>query len=558
MLNVIREFDVAVPMRDGVLLRGTIFRPDDSGQYPALLVRSPYGTSLEGYERHARAGYVVYAQDMRGRYTSDGEFRLFACDDHGEDLDGYDTVEWLAEQSWCNGQVGHFGSSYLGLTTWMTSRAKPPHLIAINAETIPPELADIDYTWGSFRPARRMHFWLTNMAPDLRRKLGLPKPHTTQEERALWDDETHARWKNLLPMTDVVHHLPEPLARDVSDWFKDPGRRNWKFAETVYPQLEMPNLDVTGWYDHCLSLAHVAGMQKYGGSEVARQQTKVIIGPWNHPNRGERQLGEVDFGPNAEVDLWGMRLSWFDHWIKGIDNDVESWPAVQYFEMGTNEWRAAESWPPPSQPQDWYLDGSAQDSCGSLTSQPETKSVTEEHYDYDPHDPLPTQWPETLITQVTDRSKFAHRADILLYRSEPLSKSLTIAGNPEVVLFAASSALDTDFFVWLSDETPDGTAMEITSGMVRARHRNGLDKTEFLKPGQSEEFRLELRPTSHCFLPGHRIRVEISSSDFPNFDRNHNTGGDDLRETTMEVAHQTILHGGEYSTHISLPVMSAT
>jgi len=334
-------------MRDGVLLRGTIFRPDNSAQYPALLVRSPYGPSLEGYERQARAGYVVYAQDIRGRYTSDGEFRMFSRDDHGEDLDGYDTVEWLAEQSWCNGQVGHFGSSYLGSTTWMTARAKPPHLVAINAETIPPELADIDYTWGSFRPARRMHFWLTSMAPDLRRKLNLPPPHTTPEERALWDDETHARWRNLLPLSDVVHHLPEPFARDVSESFEDPGRRNWKFAETVYPRLEIPNLDVTGWYDHCLSIAHVAGMKQYGGSEVARQQTKVIIGPWNHPNRGQRRLGDVDFGPNAEVDLWGIRLSWFDHWIKGIDNDVESWPAIQYFEMGTNEWRTAASWPPP-------------------------------------------------------------------------------------------------------------------------------------------------------------------------------------------------------------------
>lgn len=556
MLNVIHEYDVAVPMRDGVLLRGTLFRPDDDRKYPALLVRSPYGTSREGYERHARAGYVVYAQDIRGRYSSDGEFKSFSRPDHGEDLDGYDTVEWLAQQPWCNGQVGHFGSSYLGLTTWMTARAKPPHLVAMNAETIPPEQSDIDFTWGSFRPARRMHFWLTSMAPDLRKRLGLPPPHTTPEERALWDEARHARWRNQLPWVDIIHHLPKPLAQEVSEWFKDPGRGVWNFPDTVYPQLEMPNLDVTGWYDHCLSIAHVAGMQQFGGSEVARQHTKVIIGPWNHPNRGERRLGDIDFGPNAEVDLWGMRLQWFDHWIKGLENDVESWPAVQYFVMGINEWRATESWPPPSQFQNWYLRGQTEGSSGALTPDAKTPTVTKDHYDYDPYDPLPTQWPDTLITQVTDRSKFAHRADVLRYRSATIEKEITIAGDPEVVLFAQSSAPDTDFFVWLADEAPDGTAMEITSGMVRARHRNGLDQCEFLQPGQTTEFQLQLRPTAHCFLPGHRLRVEISSSDFPNFDRNHNTGGDDLRETTMCIAHQTILHGGDYPTRIILPIIA--
>ncbi|MCF7689842.1 MAG: CocE/NonD family hydrolase [Cephaloticoccus sp.] len=556
MLHVIHEHDVAVPMRDGVLLRGTLFRPDLPSRFPALLVRSPYGTSREGYERHARAGYVVYAQDTRGRYTSDGEHRSFSREDHGEDLDGYDTVEWLAVQPWCNGQVGQFGASYLGFNTWMSARARPPHLLAINAETIPPELADIDFTWGSFRPARRAHFWLTSFAPEWRRRLQLPPPHTTMEERIPWQDEAfRARQMDQLPWADIVQQLPEPLARDVTDYFDHPGRRNWRFAETVYPQLEIPNLDVTGWYDHCLSLAHLPGMQKHGGSELARRQTKVIIGPWNHPSRGLRQLAQMDFGPNAEVDLVELRLRWFDHWLKGMDNGVESWPAVQYFEMGSNAWRRAEAWPPPGKPQHWYLGGRAEASFGQLTTEPATGSVTRDHYVYDPHDPVPTLWGMEMVTVVTDRSKLAHRQDILRYRSAPLREPLTIAGNPEVELFAASSAPDTDFFVWLADEAPDGTAMEITSGMVRARHRNGLDRSDLLTPDQPEKFRLQLRPTANCFLPGHRIRVEISSSDFPNFDRNHNTGGDDLHETTLQIAQQSVYCGGEFATHIALPVI---
>lgn len=558
MLDVIHEYDVAVTMRDGVKLRGTVFRPARPGRFPALLVRSPYGTALEGYERHTRVGYVVYAQDTRGRYTSDGEHQLFSRDDPGEDNDGYDTVEWLATQPWCDGRVGHFGASYLGYTTWMTARSRPPHLRAMNAETIPPELADIDFPWGSFRPARRIHFLLTSMAPDWRRRLGLPPPHTTAESRIPWQEaEYRAQQMQQLPWTDVVRLLPEPLARDAAEYFAHPGRRNWRFAETVYPRLEIPNLDVTGWYDHCLSLAHLPAMQRLAGSELARQQTKVIIGPWNHPSRGSRRLAHVDFGPHAEVDLADLRLRWFDRWLKDINNGVESWPAVQYFEMGANVWREAQTWPPPARPQTWFLNGPARHQPGTLTPGAVTNVAPPDHYAYDPREPLPTMWTKDLITEVTDRSRLAHRQDALHYHSEPLRAGLTIAGDPVVELHAASSAPDTDFFVWLSDEAPDGSALEISSGMVRARHRRGLDRTDLLTPDRPVKFRLQLRPTANCFLPGHRIRIDISSSDFPNFDRNHNTGGNDLRETKMQVAQQTVCYGDRFPTRLILPVVHA-
>lgn len=554
MLNVVREYDVAAPMRDGVLLRGTVFRPDAPGRHPALVVRSPYGTTREGYDRYVQAGYAIYAQDARGRYSSDGEHRIFNRADHGEDLDGYDTVEWVAAQPWCNGTVGQFGASYLGFNTWMCARARPPHLRAINAETIPPELADIDCPGGSFRPGRRVHAWITSLAPDWRQRLGLPPPHTPAEARQLWNETTSATWLGLLPWTALPHHLPEPLARDAAAWFENPGQRIWRFDETVYPRIDLPNLDVTGWFDHCFSLAHVAGMQRLGGSDVARRQTKVIVGPWNHPSRGQRHLGGFDFGPTAAVDLDDLRLRWFDHWLKGTANDVESWPAIRYFEMGTHQWRSADTWPPPSHPQAWHLGGQATAARGTLKPQPDRTTVTEERYAYDPHDPVPTLWDDDLNTRVSNRSLLDHRADLLRYRSDPLSEPLTIAGDPTMELHAASSAPDTDFFVWLADESPDGTAMEISSGMVRARHRHGLDKNEPLQPGRPARLLLRLRPTAHSFQPGHRIRVEIGSSDFPNYDRNHNTGGDDLRETTLLRAEQTILHGGGYPTRLTLPV----
>lgn len=554
MFNIVRDYDVASPMRDGVLLRGTVFRPDAPGRFPALVVRSPYGTTREGYERYVQAGYVVYAQDARGRYSSDGEHRLFNREDHGEDLDGYDTIEWAAAQPWCNGVVGQFGASYLGFNTWMSARARPPHLRAINAETIPPELSDIDFPGGSFRPARRIHAWINSIAPDWRRRLGLPPPHTPTEARQLWNEQTHAQWLGLLPWTDVAKYLPSPLAEVVTQWFEDPGRRLWWFEETVYPRVMLPNLDVTGWFDHCFSLAHVPGMQRLGGSEIARRQTKVIIGPWNHPSRGQRRLGAFDFGPAAAVDLDERRIQWFDHWLKGVPNDVESWPAIRYFEMGTNRWLSTDTWPPPSRPQAWHLAGQATAARGTLQPHPDGSRVTEERYPYNPHDPVPTLWTEDLNTMVSDRGRLNHRPDLLRFRSEVLPAPLAIAGEPEMELHAASSAPDTDFFVWLADESPDGTAMEISSGMVRARHRHGLHRSEPLQPGQPAKFNLRLRSTAHCFLPGHRIRVEIGSSDFPNYDRNHNTGGDDLREATLRHAEQTVLHGGDYSTRLTLPV----
>lgn len=546
-LEVCTTYDYPVPMRDGVVLRGTLFRPAAAGRCPVLLLRTPYGTQREGYERYVRAGYAVYAQDCRGRYTSDGAHQVMPLDHGSEAPDGCDTVAHLAAQPWSDGRVGLMGASYGGFTAWECAGAQPPGLLGLNAETIPAEMADVDYTGGSFRLARRLHWWYCNLAPDWRRRLGLPGPQTTADARRAWQEQVGAQLLGLLPVAGIAELLPEPLARDVRAWFADPAMRPWRFAERVYPRLTMPNLDVSGWYDHCNgSIDHLAAMQRLGGSPAAREQTKLVLGPWNHTSRGNRQLGDFDFGPGAAVDLVDLRLRWFDRWVKGEPNGVDEWPAVQYFEMGSHRWLSAATWPPPSRPEAWFL--------AAETLQPEASGeTTTREYVYDPREATPTLWGPELFTLPVDRRKLDYRADLLRYRSATLAAPLRLAGHPEVVLHATTSAPDTDFFAWLVDEAPDGRATPLCQGMVRARFRDGLDRPTLLTPGLVARYQLKLGAIAHCFLPGHRLRLDVASADFPNYDRNHNTGGHDLFEATLAPARQTILAGGAHPSHLLLP-----
>jgi uncharacterized protein len=540
-------------MRDGVKLRATIFRPDAAGAFPAVLLRTPYGRPQTGFERYVRAGYAVVTQDSRGRYASEGEWVPFTEEHTGDAEDGYDSVEWLAAQPWCNGRVGTLGASYNAWMQWMLAKLRPPHLVAMCAYTIPLELTQVDWP-GGFRPGRRIKWWLTTMAPDLRRRAGMPPPHTPEQARKAWDEgiEGEGHWIGFLPWKRFTDHLPPGLARYARDWLADPGRRAWKFDQ-VHAQVEVPNLDISGWYDHCNgSIQHLALMQANGRSAQAREGTRLIIGPWNHPGLGQRQTGDIDFGPQAEVDLSDQIIRFFDHWLKGLDNGAESIDAVRYFCMGTNQWRSASTWPPPSRPLELYFDTGAD--RPALSPTPAAKSG-DETYQYDPHNPVPTLWGKAWFTGPADRRQVEHRQDIVIYRSHILEQDIEVAGEPYVVLYASSSAPDTDFFARLVDEHSDGEqALEICYGMVRARHRHGLERDELLKPFEVTEFRLQLGPTACRFAAGHRIRLEITSSDFPNHDRNHNTGGDDLNETQLAVAAQRIFHSPEQHSRLVLPL----
>lgn len=556
-LGVIEELEVEVPMRDGVILRGNLFRPEGASDVPALLMRTPYGKGTRRYDRLVRAGYAVMCQDTRGRYSSDGTFVLFSEDETPDGQDGCDTIEWLAGQPWCSGKVGTFGPSYNAWMQWEAAALQPPALVAMCADTIPLELTSVDW-WGSFRPGRRIKWWLTTIAPDLRRRAGMPPPHEGPEAVRIFEEIEQNRWLDMLPYKDLPNYMPEPLATYARNWLADPARPRWRFGEK-HAKVQVPNLDFSGYFDHCNgTIDHLAGMQQSGATQVAREQTKLILGPYNHGGFGTRKFGEIDFGPNAEWDKTDIMIRWFDHWLRGVDNGVDREPPLRYFVMGSAKWKSAQTWPVPgTTPTEYFLhsSGSARplEKCGGLSREKPGEEPADA-YTFDPRDPTPTLWTVKLFTLPSDRRKLEYREDIVYYCTEPLEEEVEIVGHPEVVLYAASSARDTDFFARLVDEDPDGQALEICYGMVRARHRNSWTEEELIEPGEVVEYRIRLGATACRFLKGHRIRLEICSGDFPNHDRNHNTGGDDLAEMQMQPAEQTVWHTGEFASRLVLPV----
>lgn len=559
-LGVVVERDVAVTMRDGVVLRANVFRPAAAGRFPAILERTPYGKGAGGKEEFVHAGFAVVTQDSRGRYASDGQYTVFSECPTGDAEDGYDTVEWVAAQPWCSGSVGTMGASYNGWMQWQLARLRPPHLRAMSATAIPMELTDLDYT-GSFRPARRMQWWFCTIGPDLRRRAGMGPPHNPAEARAIWTEIEQGRRLHGLPWIDVVKDLPPPLDRHAAQWLRDPTRRPWRFDE-AHHQIEVPNLDLTGWYDHCNDgLGHLAGMKRHGRTPAARDHSQVIIGPWNHVGVGSRQTGDFDFGPSAQLSRPQILIRWFNHWLKGEDNGVDRESPIRYFVLGSQVWKEAHQWPPPDMTErtlflDSRGDAAAPARAGRLVDQPSAEAGPPDRYTSDPHNPVPTLWTPQYFVVPGDRRRLEYRQDILYYRTEPLEHDLEIAGQPQVILLASSTAPDTDFFAWLVDEPNEGPAMDVSHGMVRARHRLGIARQDLLTPGEVTEFRIHLRPTACRFRRGHRVRLEIAGSSFPDYDRNHQTGGQDLLEARMQSAEQLVFRGPDHPSRLVLPVQA--
>jgi putative CocE/NonD family hydrolase len=546
-LGIIVQKNVRVRMRDGVRLSTNVFRPECPGRFPGLLLRTPYGKGEARYERFVRAGYIVVTQDTRGRYDSEGEYTPFTVEDTKDAEDGYDAVEWLAAQPYCNGKVGTFGASYCAWMQWKLARLRPPHLKAMCAVSIPTNLPELDFP-GAFRPARRLHWWINTIAPDVKRREGGAPPHTPAEARPIWDEIDRGKWLNFLPWSKLPRHLLGRIADYVFEWFRNPTHDPWKFLEH-HKDIEVPNLDFTGWYDHCCSIGHFVNMRKVGRTKLSREQQKIVIGPWNHSSLGSRKVGDIDFGPNAQLDKEDLMLRWFDHWLKGTANDVKRWPPVQYFVMGSNQWKSSKIWPPTgARDMTLYLRGNRR-----LSKSPRADD-SPDHYVYDPADPVMTLWPPALFTVPSDRRKLLYRRDILRYETPPLERDVECVGGGEVVLYASSSARDTDFFARLVDVHPDGLALDVSLGMVRARYRGGLEREQLLTPGEIAEYRIKLGPTACRFLASHKIQLEITSSDFPNYDRNHNTGRDDFSDPELLPAQQKVYHSSQYPSRLILRI----
>ena len=557
--------NVAAIMRDGTVLRADVYVPAGSGPFPTMLCRTPYDKASEAHvtscEEFARRGYLVVAQDVRGRYASDGEFQPgFFSSDHRDAEDGFDTVEWAAGLPESDGRVGTFGNSYVGWTQWELAHTRPPHLVCMMPQGIAANLLDRELS-GVLRLGRVLTWCTNNLSIDTRHRDGLAwGPRVQDEAEREFSGHDRSKWLWHLPLMEIPDHAMYGVSKHFRRWLKDHAKDHFGF-EAKHRDVEVPALITTGWYDQQIgSIKHFIGMKANGATEEARSGTRLIVGPWTHTSVGwDSALGEVDFGPEATRDYHETADRWFSYWIKGERNGVDEWPPIQLFVMGANRWRNESEWPlPQTQYTDFYLRGGGHantaDGDGVLSQAPPSNEPPDE-YVYDPRDPVMSRYSLQGQLEPWDQSPLDWRRDVLVYSTPPLEQAVEVTGPITATLFAASTAPDTDFVVKLVDRRPDGFAQELCHGIVRARYRESFDNPSLIKPGQVYEYAIQVNPTSNLFKPGHRIQVHISSSDFPNFDRNHNTGGNDYAESTLVTARQTIFHDAAHPSRITLPVI---
>ena len=544
---MIVDRDFAVPMRDGVVLRADAYRPDAAAPVPALLLRTPYDRSsplipLSGtdVEQAVDSGYALVCQDVRGLHGSDGTFYPFLS----EARDGYDTVEWLAAQPWCDGRVGMVGRSYPGTCQWLAAGERPPHLCAIAPTVIGSDFyRNWVYQGGAFQLGFNL-FWVLLMSG----KRGGPKPEELFRH---------------LPLRDVP--LPDPRWSFYYDWLDhSTDDEFWSNASVdgSYGLVEVPALIVGGWFDVFLggTLENFVGLRSRAGSERAREATRLLVGPWAHgsayglfPDTSFRQ-----YAPDDAIDFTSVQLGFFDSVLRGAPAAEQS--PVRIFVMGANRWRDEDDWPlARARPTAWHLRAD-----GGLAEEPPGDEAPD-RYVYDPRDPAPTvggptSLPPRLMTANVgplDQTKLEQRADVLVYTSGPLARPLEVTGPLTAVLYAATDALDTDFVVKLTEVWPDGRSLLLAEGVMRCRYREGFDRGRRLEPGAVHPYEIDLVATSNVFAAGNRIRVLVTSSSFPRFDRNANSGNEIGTDTEddLRVARQTVFHDQRRPSHVMLPVV---
>lgn len=604
--DVVVQNGVVVPARDGTPLATTLYRPalkgrPADGRFPALLERTPYSsTGIGRIEAHltgiffARHGYVVAFQSVRGRGDSGGDF-YYLYNKNDEGSDGYDAVEWLAAQDWSDGKVGTIGVSYAGATQQALAVRRPPHLVT-------QYIADTGWNYflkmtrhgGAYPPGLNVPY-IFRLAASGHEAREDPRAKQLLEEALKDSIEWIKRWPLRRGAT------PLRFAPSYENWFFDVATRGdyddfWKnpggnLQEYVNDYPDIPLFFLSSWYGH-----HPLGnfIKYHELKKRHRQPIKLVVGPWLHgPNMGpQTHVGEVDFGPEAAIgDVNSLRLRWFDQWLKGYDTGIMDTPPIELFVMGGGtgrrnadgrmdhggHWTVSEHLAPPStRLTNYYLHLD-----GTLGPEQPAKDAAPSAYTFNPADPVPTvggnfsdirlpgimyggaydQRGRRELAFCRDTLPLAQRPDVLVFQTEPLEREVEVTGPLVVHLWAASSAIDTDFTAKLidvcppNDDYPDGFAMNLADSILRARYRNGFERQDLLVPGQVYEFVIEPQPTSNRFMPGHRIRLDISSSNFPHFEVNRNTGEPLGRERRSLVAHQTIYHDAERPSHVVLPII---
>jgi putative CocE/NonD family hydrolase len=582
--EILTLYEVPATMRDGAVLRANIHRPAGEGRWPVLLLRIPYGKHLPlsngvfNPAQMAQNGYVVIIQDTRGRYASEGEWVPYKY----EWLDGVDTINWAASLPYSNGKVGMFGASYSGLTQWAPATLQPAALKAIAPMiTFCDPLNGSRFRGGAFELGKTAYWNLQSVGVEVVTRRQRDNPDASLRRQALRAVVreidtlgTQGYWS--LPLREFAPLKEHGLAPEFFEELAHP--MDYARAEALkivgkHEQVQVPALNIGGWYDVFLqdTITNFRNLREHGSTPEARQ-SKLLIGPWSHTSR-THVVGELNFGfgaSSAFIDLKdtleSLHLRWYDHWLKGIENGVTSEAPIKLFVMGENVWRDEYEWPLARAVETRYYlhsGGHANTLHGDgmlSTTPPQTEPADE--YDYDPAHPVLTRGGAVLMSAEFpagpyDQRSTEERADVLVYTTPELTEDMEVTGPIKVSLWARSNAPDTDFVARLVDVHPNGYAQNLTDGIIRARYRRfaqGEAPTP-IEPGQVYEYEIDLWSTSNLFKRSHRLRLDITSSDFPRWDRNPNTGHDLGADAELAIAHQTILHDAEHPSALVLPLI---
>jgi len=578
------DFDVPARMRDGTTLRANVYRPVGEGQWPVLLTRLPYGkdfplgSSVLDPAQAARRGYVVVVQDTRGRFTSEGEWSPMV----NEALDGVDTIEWAARLPYSDGKVGMYGASYFGFTQWAAAVHQPPALKAmIPYVTWNDPLNGTMFRGGALELGISGN-WQLLMGLDIlmRRHRDNPDPQVLGQAISMLAKDMDVLGKEgywTLPLKEFA-----PLKRHkIEASYFDPIMENPMDRSRLEPMtilgkhenVSVPTLNAGGWYDIFLkdTIENFKIMRERGSTPEARQ-SKLLIGPWSHGS-ATNPIGEVNFGfassaafIDLQIDFMSLQLRWFDHWLKGKDTGMLREAPIKLFVMGANVWRDEQEWPLARAVETRYYlhsNGHANTLHGDgLLSTERPDNEVSDHYVYDPANPVITRGGALLMSPeypsgAFDQRPTESREDVLVYTTPVLQQDVEVTGPIMVHLWATSSAPDTDFVARLVDVHPDGYAQNLTDGIIRARYRNFTkgEAPSLIEPGKAYEYEIDLWATSNVFKAGHRIRLDVTSSNFPRWDRNPNTGHDFGVDAELAVAHQAILHDREHVSYVVLPIV---
>jgi len=567
--DIIIQRDVPLKTRDGVTLRGDIYRPNSPDKFPVILMRTPYdksvGWAVAPAPRIVARGYVLIIQDVRGRYRSEGEWYPF----RHEQADGYDSVEWAASLPYSNGKVGMMGASYVGATQMLAAISTPPHLAGIAPNVTASNYHDgWTYQSGAFEQWFDQN-WTTQLARNTLDRL--------------IDENTDARvGAPTLPLVNypvfnfgqlpAEAQLTAAIAPYYKDWLAHPDYddywKQWSIEEN-FAKIAVPALQVGGWYDifSIGTLRNYIGVKAHGATEAARNQQHLLMQIGGHAGFG-RRIGGVDFGPHAlENSYTDVILDWYDYLFKGAHNQFSTDKPVKIFVMGANEYRQEDDWPPP---QVHYVNyflhsgGKANSLRGDgFLSTAAPKSEAPDSYIYDPGNAVPTIGGPLCCAQELmepgprDQRSVENRDDVLIYSMGPLGEDVEVTGPIKMTLFVKSSAVDTDFTGKLVDVAPDGFAEDVAEGILRLRYRDSQEHALLMNPGETYRISVDLWSTSNVFLRGHTLRLEVASSNFPRFDRNLNTGEEIKSARRFVSAKNTILHDAAHPSALVLPIMPA-